>query len=104
MTTEQARPEKIYGRFDAQGKPTGFWTSDIYPPTPPSSPDDTSHGAPNPAIPAEAVEISYATWDALLADQLTARYVNGAVTHIAPPPIPPPVPDPPDAEAVRANA
>ena len=104
MTTELARPEKIYGRFDAQGKPTGFWNSDIYPPTPPSSPDDTSPGAPNPAIPADAVEISYTTWDALLADQLTARYVNGAVAHIAAPPIPPETPNPAVAEAVRANA
>jgi hypothetical protein len=89
------QPEKIYGRFDATGKPTGFWTSDVYPPQ--------EDGTRNAAIPAEAVEITFATWEALLNDPLHARYTGGQVTYVEAPPIPPPVPDGAMVEAQRAN-
>jgi hypothetical protein len=95
MTTGLPRPEKIYGRFDAEGKPAGFWTSDIYPPD--------EDGALNAAIPAEAGEISFATWETLLGNHL-ARYTNGTISYVEAPPIPPPVPDVAFVEAQRANA
>jgi hypothetical protein len=85
---------KYYGVFDAQGASQAFYTDDIYPPQ--------QNGTRNAAIPAAAVEITQADWTALLADQQTARYVNGAVTHIAPPPAPPPPPPAPQ-DAVLFN-
>jgi hypothetical protein len=87
---------RYYGVFDATGKAQGFFNDDIYP--------AQADGTRNPAIPAAAVEISEADWKLLLADQVTARYVNGAVTHVAPPPPPPPPENPTLVEAQRANA
>jgi len=77
---------KYYGVFDAQGVSQAFYVDDIY-----LSQED---GTRNAAIPAAAVEITEAAWTELLADQHTARYVNGAVTHIDPPPPPPPPENP----------
>jgi hypothetical protein len=88
-------PEKIYGRFDAAGKSTGFWTSDIYPPQ--------EDGTRNATIPADAVEITFEVWDTLLDNPLTARYVNGQITLVEAPPIPPETPNPAMVEAQRAN-
>jgi hypothetical protein len=83
--------KKFYGVFDAQGVSKGYYVDDIYPPQ--------EDGTRNAAIPAAAVEITEAQWTELITDQQTARYVNGAVTHVEPPPPPPPPPLPRDANA-----
>jgi hypothetical protein len=62
--------DTYYGVFDAEGAPQAFYASDIY---------------PLDAIPAEAVEISYGDWQALLNGQPRARYRDGAVVMIDPP-------------------
>jgi hypothetical protein len=77
--TEQ--PKKFYGVFDTQGAPQAFYVDDLYLPK--------EDGSRNDAIPAAAVEISEATWTAMVANHL-ARFVNGAVTYIEPTPTPPP--------------
>jgi hypothetical protein len=83
----EQEPKKYYGVFTAAGEPRGFWVNDVYP--------RQANGLLNAAIPTNAVEISEATWRALLADPATARYANGRVYHVTPPPLPPPPPPPP---------
>jgi hypothetical protein len=70
MATEDT---KYYGVFDDTGKAQAFYTSDIFPP---------EAEARNAKIPNGAVEISREQWQILYEDQATARYVDGAITHI----------------------
>jgi hypothetical protein len=72
---------KCYGRFEADGTPTGFWTDEIFPP---------QNGSRSSGIPAEAVEITEAQWSDLLAGQPFTRYVDGAVKHLPDPSASPP--------------
>jgi hypothetical protein len=85
--TPVEEPIIYYGVFDADGKPTAFYNSDIY---------KNEAEARSSKIPAEAVEITHDQWMELLSDQTRARYVNGEVVMIEPPPIPPPPPNPLD--------
>lgn len=88
---------RIYGVFDAQGAPQGFFVDDVYPPK--------EDGTRNDAIPAAATEITETEWQALLSGQPFTRYVNGEVVvdEMPPPPPPPPLPEA-LVEAQRANA
>jgi len=94
-TFEQQHTFRYYGVFDATGKPTAFYNDDVYP---------AAENARNAAIPAAAVEISETEWRELLSDQTTARYVDGAVTYVDPPPPPPPPVNPLDALIARIAA
>lgn len=63
---------KIYGLFDANGTPKGYWNDVIFP----SNPD----GSRNDKIPPEAVVITSEHHQELLSNQ-TARYIDGEVTY-----------------------
>lgn len=76
---------KFYGLFDAEGRATAYYNSDIYPPQ--------ENGERNAAIPAEVVEITQAQWQELISNPL-ARYVDNAIIYVEPPPLPPPEPNP----------
>lgn len=83
----------IYGLFDAEGAPQGFWPDDIYLPA-----DD---GTRNAAIPADAIVVTEEQWKTLVTYP-NARLIDGAIVMVEV------VPDPPnptvhDTEAVRAN-
>lgn len=82
--------KKYYGVFDAQGAPQAFYADDIYPPQ--------EDGTRNAAIPASAVEISESNWRALFGNPETARYIDGKVVYVEPPPSPEPVPPEPTPE------
>jgi hypothetical protein len=73
-------PQKTYfGTFDGEGKPTGFYVTDIWP----------LH-----KIPEDALEITEGVWLELLKNPAHARYINGAVSYVTfpePPPLPEPV-------------
>lgn len=69
--------------FDVDGSPSGFWNDDVYPPD--------VDGARHPAIPAEAVEITFDAWQELMANPGRRRFVDGAIAVFEPPP-PPPAP------------
>lgn len=67
---------KIYGLFDANGTPNGYWDDRIFPPQP--------NGDRNAAIPAAAVEITEAEWQELLSNP-QARFVDGDIVYAKPP-------------------
>lgn len=81
LTSSEPVPIIYYGKFDAQGATQGFWNTDIYPPQ--------ENGDRNAKIPPEAVEITEAQWKELCNNPL-ARYTNGTITYVDPPPLPPP--------------
>lgn len=72
---------KFYGVFDAEGRATAFYNTDIYPPQ--------KNGDRNAAIPAAAVEITEEQWQTLINNPQTARYVDGDVVLIV---LPAPMP------------
>jgi len=67
---------KFYGVFDADGRATAYFNSDIYPPQ--------ENGDRNAKIPAAAVEITEAQWLTLV-NNPQARFVDGEVVNIVPP-------------------
>jgi hypothetical protein len=60
---------KFYGVFDADGRATAYYNSDVYPPQ--------ENGDRNAAIPAAAIEITEEQWQELLANP-SARYEVGS--------------------------
>lgn len=84
----------MYGVFESDGRPLGFYPTDIYPPQ--------EDGSLNERIPSGAVPVSDTDWQMLVSKQPLARYVNGAVViGDEPPPsalvqMAPPPPNPMD--------
>ena len=75
-----AEGTKFYGVFDAEGRATAFYNTDIFPPQ--------ADGSRNDKIPAAAVEITEEQWRTLVSDQ-TTRFVDGEIVHIdVPTPMP----------------
>jgi hypothetical protein len=72
-------PTRYFGVFNAEGRATAFYNTEIYEP---------EGEARNSKIPAEAIEITYDQWRELLSNPLQARYVDGEVIMIDPPPMP----------------
>lgn len=71
-----AEPTKFYGVFDADGRATAYYNSDIFPPQP--------NGDRNAKIPAAAVEITQEQWQTLV-NNPQARFVDGEVVNPTPP-------------------
>ena len=70
---------KYYGAFDAEGRATAFYNSDIFPPQP--------NGDRNAGIPAEAIEITEEQWRELV-NNPRARFIDGELVYAPPPPVP----------------
>ncbi len=75
---------KIYALFDSAGRAAGFWTDDLYPPI--ETEEDTTV---NPAIPADAKEISAEDHTRLVEYPDAWRWQNGALVAYEPPPLSP---------------
>jgi hypothetical protein len=80
-----AEPLTFFGTFTPEGVPTGFWNTEIFP---------SKDGERNSGIPPEAIEISEEAWKALIAAPDRARYIDGVVTYVDPPPIVQPLKSP----------
>ncbi len=91
---------RLYARFGADGLRPAFYPDDVYPdvvaygPRPEASEADPDPVAPeisrtrHPAIPADAVEISYDQWQDFLAHQGERRWDGGALVAYSPTPPP----------------
>jgi hypothetical protein len=92
---------KTYATFGPEGLPTAFYRDDVYPPVivwsqrPQNAPDDwmpeiVSQDI-NPAIPADAIEITEAQWLEFIENAGLRRWEDGSVVPYEPP-APPPMP------------